>query len=103
MTPYLDVAIEAGLPNPRWKPLNAEDGNTPASELVFNAVHSRMVHSVQWLIRLLNLQSPERTRHAEIKDCIRGQYLRGPRVAGRCYRRYIDSIVWLLFSDKLFN
>src|SRR5258705_13759979 len=103
MTPYLDVAIEAGLPNPRWKPLNAEDGNTPASELVFNAVHSRMVHSVQWLIRPLEPQNPERTRHAEIKDCVRGQYLRKPRMAGCCYRCYIGSIVWLLLSNKLYN
>src|SRR5262249_32153587 len=53
----------------------------PAGEIVVNAVHSRMVHSVQWLIRPLDPQSPERTRHAEIKDCVRGQYLREPRMA----------------------
>ena len=84
-------------------PQDREAREPPASEIVVNAVHSRMVHSVQWLIRLLDLQSPERTRHAEIKDCIRGQYLRTSRVVGRCYGCDLGSIVWLLFSKKLFN
>ena len=95
--------LKLGFPTPDGSLSVQRGGNAPASEFVFNAVHSRMVRSVQWLIRPLEPQNPERTRHAEIKDCIRGQYLRAPRVASRCHRYYIGSIVWILFSNKLFN
>src|SRR5215467_2405011 len=95
----LKLASEPPIENPS----GVRGWNTPASEFVFNAVHSRMVHSVQWLIRPLEPQSPERTRHAEIKNCVRGKYLRRPRMAGCCYRCRIGSIVRLLLSSKLLN
>jgi|SRR6185436_9721791 hypothetical protein len=95
--------LKQGFPTPNGSLSMQRGGNTPACEFVFNAVHSRMVRSVQWLIRPLEPQNPERTRHAEIKDCVRGQYLRKPRMAGCCYRRHIGSVVRLLLSNKLYN
>src|SRR5215475_15863144 len=95
----LKLASEPPIENPS----GVRGWNTPASEFVFNAVHSRMVHSVQWLIRPLEPQSPERTRHAEIKNCVRGQYLCPPRMDDRCNCGDTDSIVWLLFSRTLRN
>src|SRR4029077_14821909 len=88
---------------PREAPWRERGRNTPASKIVFNAVHSRMVHSVQWLIGPLEPQNPERTRHAEIKDCIRGQYLCQSRMDDRRNCGNTDSIVWLLFSTELYN
>src|SRR5262245_6777210 len=113
-TGSLDDASSGGRVTSIWllilasKPPNGStcggDGRElPAGEIVVNAVHSRMVHSVQWLIRPLDPQSPERTRHAEIKDCVRGQYLRKPRMAGGYYRCDLGSVVWLLLSSQLYD